>query len=338
MKFTNPAQNQNVSATVQFYNKGYECKDCGIYKRSWQYFGIPVKSANFPYNNVAGNEIVNRWDEFVNGNKWVTAANPLKAFEGYEITRESTDAPGSLDPNLYNFEGELVTGNTTINFGSNTMPSTPRTLTFTSNVNYPGMNLVGNSYTAAIDIKNGLTFTGKDDGTIEATVYLFNTGTRDEWRKLNGSAASGLASGQYLSVPQNLAGQTAEDGTDILLPAIIPSMHALFVKVKGASPTPSLTIDYAKLGRNAKVIGTDNQQVAWRSTTSPEGEKDSPPKQRRSPTWLSMCWARNRRIGYGYSNNRAPRKGSTTVGTVRKSSRPGWHKSTLPAQTVTATR
>ncbi|MGI6521760.1 MAG: T9SS type A sorting domain-containing protein [Fermentimonas sp.] len=278
LKFTNPAQNQNVSATVQFYNKGYECKDCGIYKRSWQYFGIPVKSANFPYNNVAGNEIVNRWDEFVNGNKWVTAANPLKAFEGYEITRESTDAPGSLDPNLYNFEGELVTGNTTINFGSNTMPSTPRTLTFTSNVNYPGMNLVGNSYTAAIDIKNGLTFTGKDDGTIEATVYLFNTGTRDEWRKLNGSAASGLASGQYLSVPQNLAGQTAEDGTDILLPAIIPSMHAFFVKVKGASPTPSLTIDYAKLGRNAKVIGTDNQQVAWRSTTSPEGEKDSPPE------------------------------------------------------------
>ncbi|HHU25016.1 MAG TPA: T9SS type A sorting domain-containing protein [Bacteroidales bacterium] len=278
LKFTNPTQNQNVSATVQFFNKGYECKDCGMYKKSWQYFGIPVKSADFPYNDVAGNEIVNRWDEFVNGNKWVTAANPLKAFEGYEITREGTDAPGSLDPNLYNFEGELVTSNTTIDFGTNTAPSTPRTLTFTSNVNYPGMNLVGNSYTAAIDIKHGLTFTGKDDGTIEATVYLFNTGTRDEWRKLNGSAASGLSSGQYLSVPQNLAGQTAEDGTDILLPAIIPSMHAFFVKVTGTTPTPSLTIDYAKLGRNAKVIGTDNQQVAWRSTTSPEGEKDSPPE------------------------------------------------------------
>ncbi|MDO5663790.1 MAG: hypothetical protein Q4G63_00865 [Bacteroidia bacterium] len=247
--FANPANNSNVQSTVEFYNKGYNC-NCGFYPQKWQYFGIPVLSASAFPNPTTG-LTVNRWDEFINGNKWVgnLATSALNAFEGYEITSTSTTVPTTIYP----FTGQLITGNRTINFGTNTTPLTPRTLTYTSGVNYIGMNLIGNSYTAAIPITTaGLTFSG----SINSTVYLFNTGTRDEWRKLNGStpvtsATGGIQSGTYLAVPINNAGAAG-------LPDRIPSMHAFMVKVTGT--TPSLTINYGALLKNDLVNG-----MAWRS-------------------------------------------------------------------------
>ena len=236
------AGTDSLVATVQFYNQAYECSDCGRYQKSWQYFGIPVKSAP-NLATLGGALTVNRWDEKILGNKWVKVSvdSLLTAFKGYEITSSSTTLP----TDIYSFQGTLNVGNTTL------------ALSKTDDVNYSGMNLIGNSYSAAIDIANGLTFTGD----VEETVYLFHTGTRDQWRKLNGSAKSGLASGQYLSVPKHLAGQTADDGTGIALPSIIPSMHAFFVKATGTNTAPSLTIDFSKLKENEKV----NDKV-WRST------------------------------------------------------------------------
>ncbi|MDO5663791.1 MAG: hypothetical protein Q4G63_00870 [Bacteroidia bacterium] len=242
--YTTASPTQTVNATVQFYNKGYNC-NCGIYPQKWQYFGIPVLSASAFPNPTTG-LTVNRWDEFVNGNKWVgnLATSTLNAFEGYEITSTGTTVPTTIYP----FTGQLITGNRTIDFGT-----TPRRLTYTSGVNYIGMNLIGNSYTAAIPITTaGLTFSG----SINSTVYLFNTGTRDEWRKLNGStpvtsATGGIQSGTYLAVPINNAGAAG-------LPDRIPSMHAFMVKVTGT--TPSLTINYGALLKNDLVNG-----MAWRS-------------------------------------------------------------------------
>ncbi|PVZ04546.1 von Willebrand factor type A domain-containing protein, partial [Porphyromonas loveana] len=141
--FTNPAQNQNVGATVEFYNKGYDCTDCGMYRRSWQYFGVPVQSLNpFPIGDVAGDETINQWTESFNGNKWQPATFPMTAFRGYEITNSSNTVPSDV----YKIKGTLFVGDATV------------PLTRTSGVNYSGSNLVGNSYTAAIDIKNAITF------------------------------------------------------------------------------------------------------------------------------------------------------------------------------------
>ncbi|MFV0417326.1 MAG: T9SS type A sorting domain-containing protein [Dysgonomonas sp.] len=215
-------------------NKAYECATCGFYKKQWQYFGIPVKNSIFPNTGV---ETVNQWVEPYDGNKWRPAPyspdTDLKAFKGYETTNSSTTLPNKI----YNFTGIL-------NVGDISVP-----LTKTSNVNYSGMNLIGNSYTAAIPIsKNAINYSSGLLG--EETVYLFNTGTRDQWRKLNGATATGISGGQYQAVPFNLAGQ----GT---LPDRILSMHTFMLN---ASTAGSITLKYAELKKNELI-----NQSAWRS-------------------------------------------------------------------------
>ena len=233
--------NSNVKATVQFYNKAYACDNCGFFRKQWQYFGIPVRSAEFPYNDIEGDETVNKWDETFNGDKWQVVSGALDAFKGYQITNSSNVQPTGV----YNLKGVLNVSDASV------------ALTKTNAVNYSGTNLVSNSYTAAIPISaDAMTF---PTGT-EQTVYLFNTGTRDQWRKLNGSAInqSGYKSGQYLAVPVNLGG-TAN------FPDRIPSMHAFMLQT---SANGSLNINYNKLIKNTAVNLGDGTQITTRSVGS----------------------------------------------------------------------
>jgi len=243
--FTNPAINDDVQATIQFYNQAYECKDCGFYRRSWQYFGIPVNESDFPYDDVMGTETVNQWVETYNGDKWqpapYTPDTKLMAFKGYQITNNSNVQPEGL----YSFTGTLRVGDASV------------PLTRTESVNYAGANLVGNSYTAAIPISaTAMQFpTG-----VQQTLYLFNTGTRDQWRKLNGTAVNqdGYRSGQYLAVPVNLGGQSN-------FPDRIPSMHAFMLLAESGSGG-NLSIDYSTLIKNEKVkLGDGTTEIVTRS-------------------------------------------------------------------------
>lgn len=235
--FSDPTKNQNVQATVEFYNQAYECDDCGYYRNQWQYFGIPVKNADFPYLTPKV-ETVNQWVEPYNGDKWRPAPyapdTKLQAFKGYEMTNSSTVAP----THIYQFKGEL-------NVGDATVP-----LTHTPTANYPGMNLVSNSFSAALPISADAIV---DANTIldEKTVYLFNTGTRDQWRKLDGSNVTGVNAGRYLSVPFALAGT----GT---LPGIIPSMHSFMLN---ANVSGNITLKYDELEKTI----SDTHTPAWRA-------------------------------------------------------------------------
>ncbi len=235
-----------VQAIVEFYNQAYDCEECGFYTRSWQYFGIPVKESGttaepLPFTSV---EEVNEWSEPANGDKWITPNMPLTAFTGYEITRNQTTEP-DYDNAVHRFEGLLNIGSVTVG------------LTRTATVNYPGANLVGNSYTAAIPISgDALTF----PAGVEETVYLFNTGTRDQWRKLNGTAINGYRSGQYLAVPVDLGGQ--DD-----FPDRIPSMHAFMVLAQSGSGG-NLGIDYSKLVKNTTVNRGNGEQIVTRSANN----------------------------------------------------------------------
>lgn len=244
--FEDPTKNLNVGATVEFYNKAYDCADCGFYTRSWQYFGIPLQqSTAFPYDDVDGNETVNQWVEPFNGNKWQPAPHTpndkFEAFRGYQITNDVNEQPEGI----YSFEGDLYVGDASV------------AVTRTDDANYPGANLVGNSYTAAIPISgDALTF----PAGVEETVYLFNTGTRDQWRKLNGTAINGYRSGQYLAVPVDLGGQ--DD-----FPDRIPSMHAFMVLAQSGSGG-NLGIDYSKLVKNTTVNRGNGEQIVTRSVNN----------------------------------------------------------------------
>ena len=240
----NPDSVTNVGATVQFYNKAYTCTDCGTPNRQqWQYFGVPVKTINsFPY--TTGNpETIFEWSEAAFGDKWITPSTPLAAFRGYEINN-STLSAHNINPltTIYNFAG-------TLNVGDATVP-----LTYTSSVNYKGWNLIGNSYTAAIPIATAISYSGGWN----STVYLFNAGSRNSWRKLTGNTEWGLESGRYVSVPLNTAGSGG-------LPSIIPSMHAFMIETTSAG---NLTLDYSKLTKNALVEGANGSSIVWRSASS----------------------------------------------------------------------
>lgn len=241
-----------VEAIVEFYNQAYDCADCGFYTRSWQYFGIPVESSEFPEDDVTGNETVNIWTEPYNGDKWrpVPGGTDLKAFKGYQITNDVTDKPEGV----YRFKGTLNLEDAEVEISK------------TSNVNYPGANLVANSYTAAIPIKEDAFIF---PANVSKTLYLFNTGTRDQWRKLNGTLhnAHGYRSGQYLAVPLNLGVVGTEH-----FPDRIPSMHSFMVLFDDgleATPVnnpPKLKIKYAELIKNSKVkLGDGSTEIVTRS-------------------------------------------------------------------------
>ena len=246
LRFNDPDENRGVGAIVEFYNKAYDCADCGFYTRSWQYFGIPVAEsgtvdAPFPFTSV---EEVNEWRETEpSTNKWVAVDpinRPLTSFTGYQITRNEDTEPDQNNA-FHNFTGTLNVDDAAI------------TLTKTDNVTYSGVHLVANSYTAAIPINSTALQFG--DGVAEV-VYLFNTGTRDQWRKLNGSSVDGLNAGRYLSVPLGVAGQ---DG----LPTMIPSMHAFMVLASQAS---DLKINYTALVKNERISDIGGNMISTRST------------------------------------------------------------------------
>ncbi len=286
--FTTLTGNENVAATAQFYNWAHQCSDCGLYRRSWQYFGIPVQSAaTFPVADVDGNETINQWVEPFNGNQWQTAPyapdTELKAFKGYEITNDATTQPAGV----YSFAGTLNVGNATV------------PLTRTANVNYPGVNLVGNSFTAAIPIsEDAFVF----PANVNQTLYLFNTGTYDGWRKLNGTTVTGHKSGQYLAVPVNVGGQSN-------LPDRIPSTHAFVVLGEETFTSGNLTINYNKLVKNDKVnlgdgtmivtrTATDEQSTTVKKAALPNLTMDVIGRESVDRVWLFV----NERTTHGYDN------------------------------------
>lgn len=251
--FKDPDENKNVDAIVEFYNKAYDCGDCGFYRRQWQYFGIPVNSvATFP---TSGQETVFQWKEPVNGNKWTQPDKPFMAFKGYEITDKSKTPP----THVYKFTGKLQVGDANVS------------LTKTSGVNYSGANLIGNSYTAAIPIKEqAIQITGA-----EKKLYLFNTGTRDGWRRLNGSTTPGVHGGQYLAVPLNVAGQAN-------MPDRIPSTQTFMLLAN--SNGASVRIKYDQLVKNTKVNKGDGTQIGLRSADENNNSEEIQTVVRRLPS------------------------------------------------------
>lgn len=252
--FDKPEDNENVEAQVEFINLAQECKGCGFYKRQWQYFGIPVQGGTFPFNDpLLDGEMVRRWNEPTDGDKWleIDDSHTMEPFRGYEITSNSGDTNGDK----YTFDGKL-------NVGNKELP-----LTKTANVNYSGINLLANSYTAAIPITIEA-ITGIDPALVtdskltKKTVYLFNRGTRDQWRKTDGTNVYGKASGQYTAVPIEAAGLGG-------LPDRILSMHSFMVEA--ASDGAEITLMYDKLKKNK----TDTDQPAWRSADN-NGKRELP--------------------------------------------------------------
>lgn len=221
-----PAVNPNYVATVELYSKAYDGNRNKQAAR-WQYFGSPVKTASVAAVVPATSWVrkYNRALDVPNSDeKWeeVTAAT-FTPGEGYEITQPR--------PMTYRFTGELDLADH--NFPVDGVTGGP-------GVNYKDMNILANPYTAAMKIAD-IDWTGAA-GVAEQTVYLYNTGSREEWLAQNGGTTNGANAGQYVkAVPRNLPGYVAGMEEEI------PSLSAFMIKSIG---TGTVKYSYASLLKN----------------------------------------------------------------------------------------
>jgi hypothetical protein len=198
-------------------------------KYKWQFFGIPVQSLTTADPTFYG-AYVREMHESDSPAHWYQLNNSssLTSFHGYEITQ----AAGTT----YTYQGALENRDYSA------------TLSYTSGASYPGETLIGNSYIAAIYIRN-MVF-GSD---MLATVYLYNTGSEADWlaNGKNPVDSTNTLAGQYTAVPFALAGTGS-------LPGQIPSMQAFLVRAKKSSSYATLSIPYSTAATMIK--NTDKQR------------------------------------------------------------------------------
>lgn len=219
LRFAKPGLNTNVNATVEMYSKAEATNKSPLSNYKWQFFGIPVQSMP-KADPVFYGSWVSRFDETSLSSYWVSLNNnsPLFSWQGYEVTHPN--------PKTIVFTGALETGNF------------ERSLNYTSTAKYKGQHIFGNPYTTAIDISK-IEFGAE----AEATVYLYNTGSRDDWN--TGSGGVGSAAGQYVAIPKEITVNTTPESGIVRQ---IPSMQGFLVRKLNNDATNlvdfKITIDY----------------------------------------------------------------------------------------------
>ena len=224
-----------VQGTVEMYSIASKV---GTYK--WQFIGIPIHSLSTTSPTFDGGYIRQMHEENNDLSHWVQLNNmsPLTSFTGYEVTQ--------LSARPYVFQGQLENGSHTVN------------LTYSNKNTYNGENLIGNSYTAAIDISN-LSFTGN----VINTVYIYNTGSKIDWSTAGSgtssdSSATFSTAGKYNAIPIGWAGRAG-------LQHQIPSMQAFLVIAKGTGAT--VTIPYSAVGIVANSVAQRSKEMLTKSSS-----------------------------------------------------------------------
>jgi len=226
-----------VQATVEMYSKASKATN---YK--WQFFGIPLRTM-LPSPTFDGSYVRQMYETGTTTTEhWLqlTNASTLTSFTGYEITQ--------VTPKTLYFQGNLENGD-----------YTSGQLSFTSGATYPGQHLIGNPYTAAIDISK-IIFGSQ----MLKTVYLYNTGSSADWagHSIDSSNTSNNNNtpGQYIAVPQANAG-------DAGLQHQIPSMQAFLVRAKIYDPAATVSIPYSSANTVVKNINLQRARASEKICT-----------------------------------------------------------------------
>ncbi len=223
-----------TQATVQMYSPSYwEIMEGTNKKKSyWSYVAIPIQDAyvgEFFYGAVTY-----LYDETEG---WIRKriGTHLHAFEGIGLS--------------------LPEGHTETFYGP-LAPTEDRTVTLTKTTSGgDGENLIGNSWTAPIQIAN---FEASDFGSATQNVMIYSTGrdgTQDGVREnavyetATVENDGNVSAGQWVSIPINVPSLDGYDGLKV-----IPAMQAFQVTT---GTETSLTLNYDKLVRDVNII-SDN--------------------------------------------------------------------------------
>lgn len=211
-----------VSATVEMYSKAkWDLTKPSGSKYSWQFFGIPVKTLSL--TPTFSGAFVRKWEEAgqTDVDLWVmqNTGTTLTSITGYELVQSMAKT--------YSFAGQLENQGFT------------RSLPYSAGAVYPGQHIFGNPFVAAIDIEK-IQF----GANTENAIYLYNTGTYNEWDSNSGETATGEGHGQYTVTTPKASGGLG-------IPNQIPSMQGFLVKSINA--TGSITIPYISSVANSDI-------------------------------------------------------------------------------------
>ena len=210
----------NVMPTVKVLYETTSTLDKGANELAvWQYIGAPGADCQFTVDYITW---LYHWSETQG---WInkTGTLTLEPFAGYAITQYGKPT--------YELVAKPINTNQTI------------TLTKTdTGSGMDGDNLFANSFMAPIDVKN---FKKEDfEGDIEATFYLFNSGSYSEWADHNNNNNTlgnnhSVSPGQYCAIPA-LAAQYLPNDFDI---TTIPPMQGVYVIANADGASIKLNYD-----------------------------------------------------------------------------------------------
>lgn len=215
----------------------------------WQYIGLPVVETT--KNPTFEGMWVRAYDEKLNDanhyyRKWTAVKNTdkMKAFMGYEVAPVKEGSKG-----VHKIQGKLNLCEQTIEL---TRQASVVIAVKGANDNAKryglGYNIVGNSFMAGVDIKNIKLASGEDGVKMDNTVYIFTTGSWDDWKNQNGKSIK--AKGGYEAVPIDKAGEGGITRT-------LAPMQGFMVKYNNpvySEKTGTLTIPYKGLKSEAEPL------------------------------------------------------------------------------------
>ena len=205
-----------TQATIQMYSraKGTDKGNGMVENAVWQWMTTPYKDVTHAVNTYRGawlytyNNSTHSWQQIYD-------QSPVPPFAGYSITQAQAKT--------YTMTGTLV-------------PTADQTFSLSN-----GINLIGNSWTAPINISQ---FKVEDFANAEATIVMFNTGIDPDGSGAVYTDENSTASQTYVSIPVNAAIAINEL-------KVIPAMQAFQVKATAEGAT--LTLDYDRLVRTKQV-------------------------------------------------------------------------------------
>lgn len=208
----------------------------------WQYIGLPVKQTTKQTRSKdlyirAYSEKLNNPDHYYR--KWtdVPMGSEMKAFVGYEVAPITDAGKG-----VHKIQGQLNLCEQTIELTRQAAEVTASKATTQDGRRYGlGYNIVGNSFMAGVDIKSIKLASGEDGVKMDNTVYIYTTGSWDDWKNQNGQSVKGK--GGYEAVNIDKAGEGGITRT-------LAPMQGFMVKYNNpvySETTGTLTIPYTGL-------------------------------------------------------------------------------------------
>ena len=267
-------KNGETSATIQMWNPSHWEIEGTKKKKYWSYVAVPIQEAPIP--------------EFF--------------YHGFTYLYDETQGwikkgDGTV---LYPFQGigaSLQTGNMETFYGKlATTDDQDIILTKTTGVG-EGQNLIGNSWTAPIQIAN---FEEEDFNDATATVYVYNTGRDEQASGAIGTPSYGESNstqaGQWISVPVNTAKENAYTGLKV-----IPAMNAF--QVNTAQET-ELHLNYNRLVRGEGKGGVNSESNLNQPMRAPHKPIEALMRIRVAgeKTHTDMWLLQDERFDYGFDN------------------------------------